>query len=819
LLAVLHLQIGKVKQGKARVFFTKKFAVFYRPIFSKYWANLHEMPKKTLPKYTKNDAIFDQYEFSLLRFSFLTFPKIWHLISMRHVRILFVLLFCVVAMAARAAHTQATLVLSDDTAKTGDIVWAGVDLKMETGWHTYWKNSGDAGIPTTISWQLAPGITAGAIQWPLPEKLPPIEVTTYGYNNETMLLVPLTIGTNVSPGPITLSANLSWLECKEVCIPVKTSVQATLNISSETKQSADVNAIASWHNKVPQTADFMYVNAWWEKQTNDDTRSVVIGASWPSLDSIPVETADFFPDAGDNYEILPATEVISASDGEVRLRKLVKKYSGDWPKEISGVLVVSGDNQRSGFNVHFPIANEAPSGASALAQPPAEANAVASTISSSSTENTETSSAQSLPLMLLYAFLGGLILNVMPCVLPVIALKILGFVSEARSEPRRVRNLGFIYALGVLVSFAVIAFISIGVKEAGRHVAWGMQWGSPIFVIALSILLVLVTLNLFGVYEVTLGGKLMDAAGTLAARHGAWGAFFNGLLATTLAASCTAAYLVTALGFAFAQSSAIIFLIFMFIGLGLAAPYVLLSCNPGLLKFLPRPGAWMDKFKIAMGFPMLVTVVWLINVAQSSYGSRVFWLGIFLVIIALAAWVFGEFVQRGRQTKGIALAFILVLLIADYTLVLERGLHWRVMTADSDSSSSLIDTSLNGTAWQDWSPQAVAQARAAGKPVLVDFTAAWCVTCNAIVKPALENPSIIARLKALDATALLGDYTHTPQQMTDEIAKYGGAGVPLVLVYPKNPAAPAIVLPQPNPLELPSSYSRKVLTALERAGE
>ncbi len=738
---------------------------------------------------------------------------------MRYVRTLFLALFSLAAMAAHAAHTRATLVLSDDAAKPGDIVWAGVDLKMDPDWHTYWKNSGDAGLPTTISWHLPSGITAGAIRWPLPEKLPPVEVTTYGYKNETMLLVPLTIGTNAPSGPITLTANLTWLECNpQVCIPAKASVQATLTIGAETKPSPNAKIIASWHNQVPQNAEYISAGGWWEKQTNDDTRSLVIEATWPSFDSIPVETADFFPGGSDSYEIMPATEVISASDGEVRLRKVVKKYSGDWPKEINGVLVASGDNQRSGFNVQFSVADKEPANASATAQVSAETNPAAAMVSAPSHENPGSSSTQSLALMLFYAFVGGLILNIMPCVLPVIALKILGFVSEARSEPRRVRNLGFIYALGVLASFSAMAAIVIGVKAAGHQAGWGMQFGSPVFVVCLTTLVTLVALNLFGVFEVTPGGKVLNAAGTLSAKHGAPGAFFNGLLATTLATPCTAPFLASALAFAFNQSAGVILLVFLFVGLGLAAPYVLLCCNPALLKFLPRPGAWMEKFKIAMGFPMLVTAVWLMNVAAASYGSRTLWLGVFLVIVALAVWVFGEFVQRGRHTKGIALVFVLFLLATDYVFVLEGSLHWREIMMGENTGTSLIDSSANGVTWQDWSPQAVAQARQAGKPILVDFTATWCVTCNAIVKPALENPSIVAKVKELNATALLGDYTHTPQQMTDEIAKYGGAGVPLVLVYPKNPDSPAIVLPQPNPLELPSSYSRKVLAALERAG-
>ncbi len=713
---------------------------------------------------------------------------------MRRVRILLSVLLCFAALAVRAAHTQATLVLSDDTAKPGDTVWVGVDLKMDPGWHTYWKNSGEAGMPTTIAWQLPPGITAGDIQWPLPEKLPPVDVTTYGYNNEVMLLVPLTIGPNVSPGPVTLTANLGWLECMDVCIPVKTTVTATLNIGSETKPSADVAAIDSWKAKVPHINGGGLFQAGWEGPASNDTRLLIIdgGVKASVGPAVQLAGADFFPDANDNYEIQPATDVITAWSNEIRLRKAVKKFSGDWPSNISGVIVVEPPVDfknvpvpRVGFEVHLPIANEAPASDATSVQTSTETNVIAASVSNPPVENAETPAPESLGLMLLYAFIGGLILNVMPCVLPVIALKILGFVSEARSEPRRVRNLGFIYGLGVLASFSAMAAIVIGIKAAGRHAGWGMQFGSPVFVVCLTTLVTLVALNLFGVFEVTPGAKVMDTAGTLATKHGAAGAFFNGLLATTLATPCTAPFLAGALAFAFSQGAVVVFLIFLFVGIGLAFPYVLLSCNPALLKFLPKPGAWMEKFKIAMGFPMLATVVWLFDVAASDYGSKVFWLGVFLVIVAFAAWIFGEFIQRGRQGKGIANAVILVLLIGGYAYALEDRLDWREMMTEKEATGSLITSSADGVTWKPWSPDAVAQARAAGKPILVDFTATWCVTCNAIIKPALENPSVVAKLKDLDATALLGDYTRTPQQMTDEIAKFGGAGVPLVLVYPE----------------------------------
>ena len=646
---------------------------------------------------------------------------------------------------------------------------AGVDLKMEPGWHTYWKNPGAAGMATKIQWQLPPGITAGEIQWPLPEKLPPAEVTTYGYNDEVVLLVPLKFAADLKPGPLDLKAKVSWLECKEACIPGSGSVEATLNIGEQTKTSSAAATIESWQNKVPKSDTNLTVYARWHDSTNVNPRSLLIQIKPPKSG-----TADFFPDASDDFEIQPETKsTFDEYSNSTIVNKFVKKFSGNWPREISGVIVEENGGQRTSFEVKLPVSDQAPTEAVTLpALPP-----------------------QSLWKMLLYAFIGGLILNIMPCVLPVIALKILGFVSEARSEPRRVRALGLIYAVGVLASFLALAAIVIGIKTAGHQAGWGMQFGSPVFVVCLTTLVMLVALNLFGVFEVSLGGRAMTAAGGLASKHGTTGAFFNGVLATALATPCTAPFLSIALGFAFAQEASVIVLVFLAVGIGLAAPYVVLSWNPAWLKFLPKPGAWMERFKIAMGFPMLATAVWLFNLAYGDYGKRVLWLGVFLVVIALAAWIIGEFVQRGRTRRGLALAIALILLIGSYAYALESQLDWRAPIAVGDTTGPLIN-SPDGINWQRWSPEAVAKARSEGHPVLVDFTADWCLTCQVNKKTSIEISSVRLKLNEINAITLLGDYTHFPDAITAELNRYYRAGVPLVLVYPKNPDTEPIVLPE-----------------------
>jgi len=666
-----------------------------------------------------------------------------------------------------AAHTQARLVLAAETARPGETVLAGIHLKMDPEWHTYWKNSGASGIATSNHWTLPPGISAGEILWPVPKKLPPDDLVTYVYENEVVLLVPLTLATDLATGPKELKVEVSWLECKEQCLPGKAELSATLNVGTEARLSPDAALIQAWQKKLPQSADNLSPRAWWEKPAAGDTRPLIL--EWNS--SAATGDADFFPDVSGPFDVQAPVEKLSSDAGKIRIRKPVKKYEGDWPKEISGLLIQKSGNETSAFQAAMPIA------------------------SSSSSSSSAGTLEQSLWQMLLYAFIGGLILNIMPCVLPVIALKILGFVGEARNDPRHVRKLGLIYALGVLVSFLALAALVLGVKAAGHKAGWGMQFGNPQFIVVLTTLVTLVALNLFGLFEVTLSGRVMGAAGALASRHGSAGAFFNGVLATILATPCTAPFLGAALGFAFAQPAPITVLMFLTVGAGLAAPYVVLSWQPTWLKFLPKPGAWMEKLKIAMGFPMLATAIWLFSLITVFYGDRSWWLGIFLVFVGLAAWVFGEFFQRGGKHRGLAGLATLVLLAVGYAWAAEGQLRWRDPDKEFGGDAPL-NANPGGVAWERWSREAVAKARAEGRLVLVDFTAKWCLTCNTIVKPALESGSVRAKLKEVNAVALLADYTRFPPEITDELARFNRAGVPLVLVYPSNAGAEPIVLPE-----------------------
>jgi thiol:disulfide interchange protein len=693
------------------------------------------------------------------------------------------ILLLATGLSLEAAHTNARLLLGAKTVKPGDTVLAGVQLKMDSGWHTYWKNSGASGMPTTVDWKLPAGVAAGALQWPVPEKAPEQDLTTYIYKDEAVLLAPLSIARDAQRGELRIKAKVSWLECEAQCVPGDAEIEGTLTVSAETTPSDHLAVLENASKKLPQKGTAaLNARALWDGPPREKVRPLIL--EWRSERSDA--TPDFYPESNEKFEVQPETERVAGDPGQVRVLKRVKTLSGVWPSKIAGLLIEESAGARRGYEVDLPIGSAGPMATAAGTAP------------------------RSLWLMLVYAFLGGLILNFMPCVLPVIALKILGFVGQARQEPARVRALGLVYGLGVIVSFLALAGLVLAAKAAGHRAGWGMQFGNPQFLIALTVLMTLVALNLFGLFEVTPGGRVMDAAGTLASKHGPAGAFFNGVLATVLATPCTAPFLGAALGFAFTQSTGYVLLIFVVVALGLAAPYVALSWNPAWLRFVPKPGRWMERFKIAMGFPMLATAVWLFSLIPTHYGARAWWLAIFLVVVACAAWVYGEFYQRATSRRGLGAVATVLLLLLGYVYVVEGQLQWRSPVDETGGVS--VPKDKGGIPWERWSPGAVAKARAEGRPVLVDFTADWCLTCQANKKFALEVPQVRKRLKEVSAVTLLGDYTRLPDEITAELNRYGRAGVPLVLVYPKNPAEPPIVLPE-------ALTPGIVLGALEKAAQ
>ncbi len=724
---------------------------------------------------------------------------------MRPIRNVLLLLLVLGTVAAHAANTAARLFLDSAEARPGDTVMAAVELKMNPGWHTYWVNSGDSGYATTIKWTLPAGVTAGPIQWPVPLKSVFEGQYLYGYEGTATLLVPLTVSSNAKAGPVSFQAAVAWLECEKICVPGSAKAPTSFVIGTEKKPSSEAALVEAARSKLPAPASGQKIKAFWTDAHATD-RTLVI--EWTTTNSY----TEYFPYKNPDISLRGESAVGQSGPGTRQIRKKSTLDGTNWPTEIAGVLVGGPDAEHAtGYEVKLPIGEG------------------------------KTPEVQPLPLAGLLAqfglaLLGGLILNVMPCVLPVLAMKILGVVGQNRDDPARVRAHGFAYGGGVVLSFVVMAACIVAFRSVGVRLLWGSQFGSPVFLILLTVLMTLMALSLFGVFEVTLSGRIMDAASRVAststqfltktfsgkvveartsgpADGGVFDSFFNGVFATMMGVSCTAPVLSAAVGFALqpGQSLLVVYGVFICVGLGMAGPYVVLSMNPALLRFLPKPGAWMERFQKAMGFPMLATAVWLFTVAAGLFPGRTLWLGLALVMLAAAAWVFGEFIQRGSPSGGtgkkIAWAVVAVLVGLGYGYGLEKELNWRNPPPARLAGGSAKE---GGIPWQPWSREAIAKAQAEGRPVLVDFTADWCLNCQVNKRNAIEVPEVEEKLKAIKAVSLLGDYTRTPQDMGDEILSHGRGGVPLVLVYPGKVGEPPEILPE-------LFTKARMLEALERA--
>ncbi len=674
--------------------------------------------------------------------------------------------------AAQAANTTARLALPVETARPGATVTAGVVLEMAPGWHTYWRNPGESGMATEIEWNLPEGVTAGEILWPVPELYSEDDLVTYVHHGTSVLLVPLKLSDVLPPGPLSIRAKVSWLECQVQCVPGSATIEATLKIGTQTTPSQDSNLIAQAQALLPRRDADPGAKASWEGPATNDQRALIV--EWPATEGL--RSARFFPYPAKDYEISPQMERLPVDQSRVALRTTARKFSGEWPGTLDGVIASREGDSSQAFEIQVTIAG-------------GEVAPVESAPASSSSAG----EGRGLVFFLLLALGGGLILNLMPCVLPILSLKVLSMVRLGGSSSAERRKHGVVYTLGVLLSFWTIGALVM----AGSLASWGAQFQDPRFVVAVTILMTLVALNLFGVFEVILPGSAVTRATELSTREGAGGAFFNGVLAVILGASCVAPLLATAIGWAISQPPLVIFLIFTLIGLGLALPFLLLSFFPALQHLLPKPGPWMEKFKVAMGFPMLATAAWLLSQTADHFGTAgPLWVGLFLVLLALAAWIYGEFIQRGRQHKTLAAVFAALFAVGGYVYALERELDWRhppEIPAGVDAVTA--GSQGDGIPWKPWSSQAVEQARGEGRPVLVDFTANWCLTCKLNKKTSLEIPEVKQKLAAIDAVALLGDYTRKNPEITTELQRFERAGVPLVLVYPKDASKPPTVLP------------------------
>jgi thiol:disulfide interchange protein DsbD len=671
-----------------------------------------------------------------------------------------------VAAPVDTGHLETELVGRDLSVAPGATTYVALRQKIDKGWHTYWRNSGDSGEATRIQWTLPAGWRAGDIVWPAPHRQPTGPLMNYGYQGEVLLPVPVTAPADARPGQIvTLTAAATFLVCEEICVPE----QATLTFSLPVKEGL-AEPDPQWGRKVAEALAAAPAPAGLTGVFARQGPVVALAITGPALKGLDLADAYFFPFESTVIDHAKPQPIERGPEGlTLALTPGYAFQQPQPPKALAGVLAVGG----KAFEVSA-AEGALPAAASGLGPPPKAA-----------------SSGAGLGLVpaALFAFLGGVILNLMPCVFPILAMKAAAFAGHAH-ERKAAQGQGLAFLAGVLATFLALAVILIAVRAGGAAVGWGFQLQSPPVVAGLALLMLAVALNLSGVFEV--GASLQGTGAGLASRNGMAGAFFTGALAVVVAAPCTAPFMAPALGWALTQSAPVALTVFLALGLGFAAPFALAPFVPGLLTRLPRPGLWMDVFRKALAFPMYGTAAWLAWVLAVQAGNialaRILTAA---VAVGLAAWLIGMGQQRRATGRGAApamLAGVLLALLAAAAAVWPNYAEPVAEAASTGEAEAAIP-------YEAWSPEKVAAAQAAGKPVFVNFTAAWCVTCQVNEKVALSRQGVADAFSQTGAVYLKGDWTRKDAVIEAELARHGRAGVPLYLVYGAK-GGEAVVLPQ-----------------------
>jgi thiol:disulfide interchange protein/DsbC/DsbD-like thiol-disulfide interchange protein len=671
---------------------------------------------------------------------------------------------CAQAGGPRATdRIEAELVSLSAWAVPGSTLMLAVRQDIEPGWHTYWRNPGDSGGPTTLTWRLPEGFQAGDIVWPLPERQRLGELMNYGYSGVVYLPVPIQVPADAQPGSrLTVSVTALFLVCSaEMCVPDELELSLALPVApGSPTDTAHAEAIRRVLETSPRPAPI-------------DARITVGPDGRPVLSAVGVElqgvtNAYFFPFEGGLIDHAAVQTGTRGSDGLV-LSLTPGRGFGAEARPLSGVLQT--DRGAWEITAQPGAILSGTDGQGALAGEPAAQAASVGVLAA-----------------LGLALIGGLILNLMPCVFPVLAMKAASLASAAHDTPRARRD-GVAFLAGVLVAFLALGGALLALRAAGQAVGWGFQLQSPPVVASLALLSLAVGLNLSGVYH--LGAGLQSAAGSgpLARLGGTAGAFLTGMLAVAVAAPCTAPFMAAALGAALVLPWPAALGVFLALGLGLALPYVAVSFSPGLLHRLPRPGPWMDRLKGLLAFPMYGTALWLAWVVAAQTGPEAHALVLLAgLMTALGLWLFGRSQEgegRGRLGFGIAAALSLILVPAA-VLAAAR------LPAPQPGEAVVRDTALPSA---PWSAEAVSAAQAEGRPVLVNFTADWCVTCKINERVALSSGRVAQALEAANAVYLVGDWTRRDDVIAAELARHGRSGVPLYLLYPAGGGEPRI-LPQ-----------------------
>jgi len=706
-------------------------------------------------------------------------------------------------------HSDIALVAESSALRPGATTTVALRVTMDEGWHTYWTNPGDAGLPLTAKWTVPKGVTVGALRFPTPHLLPQPPLMSFGYERDLMVLADVRIAADVPVGSaLTLSADVDFLVCAEVCLPASARVALTSRVASLVSPTRWAPSISAARATLVRSAASFTASAW------RDSASLFMMIRASASEPRVLRAAYLIPDSTGVLEHAAPQRVVVLGDS-VLLSMTAHRRLSDTLSRLRGVLLADVHRTDAGYQIDVPIARLSPKqkarflaltgGAQATStggasMPPATRTANGTQPSPPIQLGNTQEPHLGLWVAMLFAFLGGVVLNLMPCVFPVLSIKILAFVERGGDATGTRASVGrrhaLVFTLGVLTTFWALAGTLLALRAGGAQLGWGFQLQSPAVVSVLALVIFALALNLSGVFAM---GMRLTQLGAVGAGERYVDSFLTGLLAVVVATPCTAPFMGAALGYALTQHALVGLAVFTALGLGLAAPYILFVTSPSLLRVLPRPGPWLETLKQVLAFPLYATAVWLLWVLGRQAGSDQVALALlFAIALSFAAWMAGRLQLLGRAgTASFALT----------AMVLAIGAGGAVIAAQP---AATITAAVTPPGWEPWSAARVASARDSGRVVFVDYTAAWCLSCQVNERVALQTDAVERAFAQRNVLLLRADWTSRDAEITAALAAFGRSGVPLYALYPADQSKPAALLPA-------VLTSGIVISALERA--
>jgi thiol:disulfide interchange protein/DsbC/DsbD-like thiol-disulfide interchange protein len=650
-----------------------------------------------------------------------------------------------------APHVKVSLVadqasVASDAAHTAVPPHVGLLFDLEPGWHVYWTNAGDSGEPPEVKWTLPAGVTVGPLQFPTPKRLPLGPLMDFGYEGQVLFPAELHVVSNTK-NTVPIAADVRWLVCRQACVPGKAHLTLALPVGDGGASAAAPlfkQTFAAMPKVLPSRAKAIFSR-------------VANGFQLALLTGKRVEGAQFFP-ADQNVIANAAPQPVTPRRDGAVIGLTQDENLQKTPGALGGIVRLA-DGTSYLVRAHQGV----------IPAPPV-------------------SGSVDWLRYVGFALVGGILLNLMPCVFPVLFIKALALVQSSTAERRAMRVQGLAYTLGILVSFWIVVAVLLALRAGGRGLGWGFQFQSPVFVAMIAMLLFFLALSLAGMFEI--GLSVTSAGSSLANKHGLAGSFFTGVLAMVVATPCAAPFLGAAIGFALVQSAVVAFAVFTALGVGLALPYLLLAFQPAWTKLLPKPGAWMEVLKQATAVPIFATVIWLVWVFTQLAGATAL-LGLLsaFLLLGVAGWVLGRWPARLPATA----TAVAILALAVAAPVWTVGAFPAPQSVAARASGAHVDPTR---AWQPFTPDVVAQYQAQGRPVFVDFTADWCLSCQVNERVVLERPEVLNKLADGKIALVRADWTRHDEDIARALATLGRSSVPTYALYPGTPGAPARVLPE-----------------------